>query len=283
MRSDKQYWEWEIGPQSHWLGTSFRELVAYKDLLFGMVRKDFIGAYQQTLLGPFWMLFQPLLSVLVYVIVFNGIIGISTAGKPAFLFYLAGIIIWNFFSDLLLSNASVITANAPIFNKVYFPRLITPLSLVLLQLIRLGINLLLLAGVLFYFVLNGTVSPDWGNLPVLLPIILIMAGFALGGGLVVSVLTAKYRDLTGLLQLIVRLLMFVSPIFYTSKDVPAKWDWVVKFNPLAPLIDGFRSILLGIGSPEWFGLLYSFGLMMLLLLAGIMIFSKYIDRLLDVA
>jgi lipopolysaccharide transport system permease protein len=276
-------WDWEIKSETSWLGVGFKELLAYKDLLFSLVRKEFLSSYQQTLLGPFWVLFQPLLTVVTYVLVFNRLMGFSTEGLPTFLYYLTGITLWTLFSELFLNTANTFLSNASIYNKVYFPRLISPFSLLLLNLIRFGIQLILLLVVVIYFWLNNQVELSLLRISLFLPVVIITSGIALGGGLIFSVLSAKYKDLLGLLQLILRLLMFVCPIFYSYALVPENIKWLVNLNPLSPLFELFRYAFLGKGFFSWFYFSYSVIFMIIMLLSGILLFNKLSDKLIDVA
>ncbi|MGE5943134.1 MAG: ABC transporter permease, partial [Flavobacteriales bacterium] len=216
---DTANWEWEIKPKTSWWSISLSELFSYKDLILQLARKDFLGQYQQTLLGPFWALIQPILSVVVYVLVFNNVIGISTGSVPPFLFNLIGITLWNLFSEIFLQTSKTFSLNADIFSKVYFPRIIVAISTFWLQLQLFSINLLLLFIAYIFFLIIGKVDFDLGRAMIIFPIIMITAGIGFGGGLIFSVLTAKYRDLMSLMQLIIRLLMFVCPIFYTLSMV----------------------------------------------------------------
>lgn len=280
MKTEHQ--KWEIKPEAGWFDFNFRELFQYKDLLFRLVRKDFLSSYQQTVLGPFWTLFQPILTVFVYILVFDQVIGISTEGLPAFPYYLAGIILWNLFSDLFSSVSYTFTEHAEIFEKIYFPRLIAPLSGTLLNLIRFGMQLLLLFIVLIYYYSTGAITFHADKFLLFIPAILIVTGIAFGAGLIFAVLTTKYRDFFSLMHLIMRLLMFVCPIFYTLALVPEKIRWIVNINPMSAQFELFRYSFLGVGYVTSGGFLYSFIAMLLILSFGILLFNKYGDKLLDV-
>lgn len=275
-------WEWEIEPSTNWWNISLKELYSYRDLLFQLARKDFLGLYQQTLLGPFWALLQPLLTVLTFIVVFNKIIGISTGSVPPFLFNLIGITLWNLFSEIFLQTSKTFSQNADIFSKVYFPRIIVALSALWLQIVLFGVQLFLLIVVYLYFFMTGQVSFELGRAFLIFPIILITTGIGFGGGLIFSVLTAKYRDLMSLLQLLIRLLMFICPIFYTLSMVPKKMQWFVNINPLSSLFEYFRFAFLGMGSIDIGQLLYSTICMVVILCFGVMLFNKMSDKLIDV-
>lgn len=274
--------QWQITPRSGWLELNLKELFRYKDLLFRLVRRDFLMLYQQTLLGPAWIVLQPLLTVFTFMLIFGLIIKVPTNGVPPFLFYLTGITLWNVFADIFVGTATVFTGNAQVFSKVYFPRLIVPLSTTLLHYARLVIQLLLLIGVILFYHLTGryTVHPSTWILSVI-PL-LITGGIALGCGLVFSVLTARYRDLMNLLHLGVRLLMFVCPIFFAVSLVSANLRWIVYLNPLTPLFELFRYAWLGEGSFTLMQIAVSCAAMIVLLTGGIILFNKKADALLDV-
>ncbi|CAM4204048.1 ABC transporter permease [Gillisia limnaea] len=275
-------WEWEIKPETSWWNISLIELYSYTDLLQQLVRKDFLGLYQQTLLGPFWALLQPLLTVLIYVVVFNNIIGISTGSVPPFLFNLIGITLWNLFSEIFLQTSKTFSQNADLFSKVYFPRIIVALSTLWLQLLLFGIQLLLLIVAYIFFLIKGEVDFNLGRLLLIFPVIAITTGIGFGGGLIFSVLTAKYRDLLSLIQLIIRLLMFVCPVFYTLSMVPEKMQWLVNINPLSSLFEYFRFAFLGMGSIDILHLSYSTVFMLAMVCFGVMFFNKMSDKLIDV-
>jgi len=282
-KDDKIAWEWEIKSRSGWLGASVKELFAFKDLLFGLVRKDFISAYQQTILGPFWIILQPLLSVLVYVLVFVKIIGLKTIGIPSFLFFLSGVTLWNLFADMFSATSNVITANIGVFSKVYFPRLIAPLAAVLLNLTRFMINAVFLFVVLFFYAVRGDVEVQAVHLLLLIVPVLVITGTAFGFGLIFSIITVKYRDLNGFIQILLRLFMFVCPVFYAQSIVPAKYASLVALNPLTVQFELFRYALYGSGEFSAALLLYSVGFMLLVLVIGILVFNKMAERMVELA
>jgi lipopolysaccharide transport system permease protein len=282
MIEEKIKWEWEISKRTSWLGASLKELHQYKDLLFRLVRKEFLSSYQQTLLGPFWVLLQPILTVLTSLLIFHGIIGVSTEGIPPLLYYLAGITMWNLFSDIFLGTSVTFTQNAQVFNKVYFPRIIVPLSVVLLSSMRFVIQLLLFFIALVYYYLAGEVTIPLNTFLLAIPVLLTTAGIALGAGLIFSIFTAKYRDFLGLLQIILRLLMFICPIFYPMSIVPHKLQWVMNINPLAVQFELFRFAMVGKGQFTIEQVIYSSISMLVLLGGGILLFNKTADRLIDV-
>ena len=275
-------WEWEIKPETSWWNLNFKELVSYKDLTLQLTRKEFLGLYQQTLLGPFWVLLQPLLTVLVYVFVFNNVIGISTGSVPPFLFNLIGITLWSLFSEIFLQTSKAFSQNADVFNKVYFPRIIVAISSLWLQLKLFSVNLLLLFVVYIFCLIIGKVDFNFGPTFLIFPVIVITTGIGFGGGLIFSVLTAKYRDLMSFMNLIIRLLMFVCPIFFTLSMVPEKLKWLVMINPLSSLFEYFRYAFLGTGSVDNLQLLYSTIFMIVVVCFGVMLFNKMSDKLIDI-
>jgi lipopolysaccharide transport system permease protein len=282
MIEEKLTWEWEINKRTSWLGASLKELYQYKDLLYRLVRKEFLSSYQQTLLGPFWVLLQPILTVLTSVLIFNKVIGVPTEGIPPLLYYLGGITLWNLFSDIFLFTSVTFTQNVQVFNKVYFPRIIVPLSAVFLSGLRFLVQLLLFFGTLTYYYVAGEVSVSVSTFFMAVPAILTTAGIGLGSGLVFSIFTAKYRDFLGLLQIFLRLLMFICPIFYPMSIVPHKLRWIMSINPLSAQFELFRFSLLGKGQFTSEQVLYSAAFTLVLLVGGLLWFNKTADRLIDV-
>jgi lipopolysaccharide transport system permease protein len=282
MMEQKLKWDWEINKKTSWLGVSLKELYQFKDLLFRLVRKEFLSSYQQTLLGPFWVLLQPILTVLTTILVFHGVMRVSTEGIPPLLYYLGGITLWNLFSDIFLGTSVTFTQNAHIFQKVYIPRIIIPLSVVLLSCLRFSIQLLLFFIALTYYYLSGKIAVQPEMFIMALPVIITTAGIGLGTGLVFSIFTAKYRDFLGLLQIFLRLLMFVCPIFYPMSIVPEKIRWIMQINPLSAQFELFRFFLLGKGQFTADQVLYSVVFTVVLLVGGLLWFNKTADRLIDV-
>lgn len=283
MTDNQSKWSWEIKPETTWLGTGLRELLSYKDFLLRLVRKEFLTSYQQTLLGPFWVLLQPILTVITYVLVFNKVIGIPTDGIPPFLFYLIGITLWNLFSELFLSTSSTFQQNLSIFSKVYFPRILSPISMLFLSGIRFLIQLLFLIIILLYCYFTNKVQLNLSHIYLVIPLVIITMGIAFGAGLIFSVLTVKYRDLNNVMQLFIRLFMFVCPIFYSLSMVPEKKKWMVNLNPLSSQFEFFRYALLGRGEISGLQFIYSGGFMILIVIAGVLIFNKITDKLMDIA
>ncbi|WP_046246028.1 ABC transporter permease [Hymenobacter terrenus] len=276
-------WDWEIAAKTSWWGSSLSELWSYRHLLVGLVRRDFLLSYQQTVLGPLWMLFQPLMTLITYVLVFGKVVGISTQDTPPTLFYLAGIVLWNLFNDAFTNTSSTFRDNAHIFSKVYFPRLVMPLAQLSGQLLRFVIQLLLLLAVLCYYVLFTPWAVPVTTQLFLVPLaIALVAALSLSLGLIFSVLTGKYRDITYIAGLAIRLLMFLTPVIYPMSYVAEKWRWIVQINPLTPLFELFRLGLLGKGNVTSPQLFYSGAFTGVLLVVALLIFNKQGDKLIDV-
>jgi len=259
-----------------------REVWDYRDLWFMFVKRDFLASFKQTILGPLWFFVQPVLTTLIFTFVFGNIAGISTDGMPKVLFYMSGLVIWNYFSECFNKTANLFVSNASMFGKVYFPRLIMPLSIITSGLIRFVIQFCLFLGILLYFKIigNNTVAPNWNILFVPF-LVVLMAGYALGLGMIISSLTTKYRDLSMLVGFGVTLLMYATPVIYPLNAVPEKYIAVVKANPLAPIVELFRYAFLGSGQVSASGMLYSISCMVFLLLSGIVIFNKVEQNFMD--
>jgi lipopolysaccharide transport system permease protein len=263
-----------IKPQNKLLEVDFKEIWQYRDLFSMFVKRDIITQYKQTILGPTWFFIQPALTTLMYMIVFGGIAGISTDGLPQPMFYLAGIVCWQYFSDCLNKTSSTFTTNQGIFGKVYFPRIIVPLSTVASNLVRMGIQFLLFVVVYIYYLIMGVhVAPNMYIL--LLPLVIIMlAGLSLGFGIIISSMTTKYRDLTILFTFIVQLWMYATPIIYPLSTMSPKRQWIMALNPVTSLVETFKYGTMGVGTFSWTQLAYSFGFMVVLLAIGIIVFNK---------
>ena len=264
-----------IEPKTSLLSVDFKEIWRYRDLFSMFVKRDIITQYKQTILGPAWFFIQPLLTMVMYMVVFGGIAGISTDGLPQALFYLAGILCWQYFADCLNKTSSTFTTNQNIFGKVYFPRLIVPLATVSSNLVRLFIQLFLFLVVYVYYLVVGVdVAPNWYVL--LFPVLVLMlAGLALGFGIIISSMTTKYRDLTILFTFVVQLWMYATPIIYPLSTITnTTVRTVMLLNPITSIVETFKYGALGIGSFSWGALGYSFGFMVVLLAVGIVVFNK---------
>lgn len=275
MNNQEQHWDEEIKPSSKLLDLQLGEVWKYRDLLILFVKRDFTAQYKQTILGPLWHFIQPVFTTIVFLAVFNKIANIPTDGIDAVLFYMSGIAMWNYFSSCLTATSSTFTANAAIFGKVYFPRLVIPLSTVMSQLIKFGIQfLLLLVAMVYYGIKNNSFhfGVSWLLIPVLL---LMMAALGLGLGIIISSLTTKYKDFTVLIGFAVQLLMYATPIAYPLSYLKTKgFAWVVQYNPLTPIVEAFRYALFGVGSFDVSHLMYSAIFIVVALFIGLVIFNK---------
>ena len=264
-----------IKPKGKLFEIDFKEIWRYRDLLVMFIKRDIVTQYKQTILGPTWYFIQPALTTIMYMVVFGGIAGISTDGLPQPLFYLAGIVLWQYFSECLNKTSATFTQNQHIFGKVYFPRLISPLSNVLSNLVRMSIQFLLFLIVYVYYGAVGVdVMPNVYAL--LLPLLIVMlAGLSLGFGIIISSMTTKYRDLTILFTFIVQLWMYATPVIYPLSTISnEKIRMLMGINPLTSIFEAFKYGMLGVGQFSWGGLGYSFGFMVVLLLVGVVVFNK---------
>jgi len=263
-----------IKPKNKLFELDFKEIWQYRDLFTLFIKRDIITQYKQTILGPAWFFIQPAITTLMYMVVFGGIAKISTDGLPQPLFYLAGIVCWQYFADNLTKTSSTFITNQAIFGKVYFPRLIVPLSTISSNLVRMGIQLLLFITVYIYYIIIGVhVAPNIYIL--LLPILILMlAGLSLAFGIIISSMTTKYRDLTILFTFIVQLWMYATPVIYPLSTMSPKRQWIMALNPVTSIVETFKYGTMGVGTFSWGMLSYSFGFMIVLLAIGILLFNK---------
>ena len=266
----------EIKPKGKIWQIDFKEIWQYRDLFSMFVKRDIITQYKQTILGPAWFFIQPALTTIMQMIVFGGIAKMSTDGLPMMLFYLAGNVCWLYFADCLNKTSTTFNTNQAIFGKVYFPRLIVPLSTVTSNLVRFGIQLLLFIGVYLYYVLFTDVNIVPNAYALLLPVLIMMiAGLALGFGIIISSMTTKYRDLTILFTFIVQLWMYATPVIYPMSFIENETlRTIITINPLTPIFEAFRFSTMGVGAFDWGQLGYSFGFMVIVMGLGIVIFNK---------
>lgn len=268
-------WDLIIRPRHSLFQLRLKEVYAYRDLLLMFVKRDIVTVYKQTILGPVWYIIQPLMQMLIFIVVFTKVTHISTDAVPPSLFYLSGIVIWNYFAECLNQTANTFTDNSDMFGKVYFPRLITPLSKVISGLIKFCIQLSLFLIIYFYHVF--TVKSFNVSLPnlLLLPVLVIfMAGLGLGFGLIFSAMTTKYKDLKFLLQFGVQLVMYATPIIYPLSSIPAKYQIYFFLNPLTHVIEAFKCIFLGVGVINPMGMAYTASFVLVLMIIGVLIFNK---------
>ncbi|WP_316782841.1 ABC transporter permease [Pedobacter frigiditerrae] len=269
---------WTIESKSSLLDLKLNEVWAYRDLLLLLVRRDFVSFYKQTILGPLWFFIQPLFTTIIFTFIFGNLAGISTDGLPKPLFYMAGITAWNYFADCLTKTSTVFKDNANIFGKVYFPRLIMPLSIVVSNLVRFGVQMILflLMMAYYHFVIGAPFNITWAI--ALFPVIVVlMALLGLGAGMIISAMTTKYRDLAFLVTFGVQLLMYATTVIYplsTALEKYPAYAWIIEYNPMTPIIETFRYGFLGEGAFSWGGLGYASGITLVLLLVGIVVFNK---------
>ncbi|NDK54530.1 ABC transporter permease [Pontibacter fetidus] len=282
MPDSKIPWEWEITSKTSYWGNSMNELWSFRYLLAGLVKRNFLLRYQQTVLGPFWILFPSLLTLVTYIIVFGKVARIPTGNLPPVLFYFSGIILWSFFSGSFTSTATTFKDNIQVFSKVYFPRIVMPLSVVSTELYSFFIQLLLLFLLIAYYWLFQDLNYTLTIAILWFPVAIVTtAVLAMGMGLFFSVLTAKYRDLSYVINLGVRLLMFVTPVIYPLASVPDNVRWLVQLNPLVPLFEVFRLSLLGEGTVSLLQLAGSILFTVVFFIAALVLFNKQGDRLID--
>ena len=276
MESMKQADNWDLilEPPRGWFALHLRDLWKYRDLAGLFVRRDFVATYKQTILGPLWHIIQPLLTTLMFTVVFGRIAGLPTDNVPQFVFYMAGTTVWNYFAQCLTRTSNTFIANAGIFGKVYFPRMVVPVSVVASQLIAFAIQFIFFLSVYALFWARGApIHPNWAValLPVLL---LLMAGMGLGFGVIISSLTTKYRDLQVLVAFGVQLWMYATPVIYPLSTMGAKYRWLIVANPMSAVVETFRYAFFGTGTFSWVYLGYSAGFTVVLLLAGMALFNR---------
>ena len=278
---EQQIWTEEIKSQNTLFSINLREVWHYRDLLLMLVKRDYVTFYKQTILGPIWFFVQPILTTLIYVILFGQVAKLSTDGLPQMAFYLSGVTIWSYFSDVLNKTAIVFQTNASIFGKVYFPRLIMPLSIVISGLMKFLIQFTLFVCVVLYFTfIKESIQPNFWILAT--PFLLfLMAAFALGLGMIFSSMTTKYKDLTMLLSFGVQLFMYVTPVVYTVTSIPSQYKFIVRFNPLTSIFECFRYGYLGAGHFQPLTLVYSAISIFVLLAVGVLIFNKVEKSFMD--
>jgi lipopolysaccharide transport system permease protein len=267
-------WDLVIEPQGSLLQLNLKDVWRYRDLLWLLVKRDFVSFYKQTILGPLWFFIQPLFTTLIFTFVFGNLAGLSTDGLPQPLFYMAGITAWNYFADCLTKTSTVFRDNANIFGKVYFPRLIMPLSIVVSNLVRFGVQMLLFFMMMAYYAYTGgSFAPNAYIL--LFPVLVLqMALLGLGLGLVITALTTKYRDLAFLISFGVQLMMYATTVIYPLSAAPAKYKWLIELNPMTGIIEAFRFGFLGQGELTLSSFGYSVAFTLVALVLGVIIFNK---------
>jgi lipopolysaccharide transport system permease protein len=281
----EEHWDIEIKPKASRFSLNLGELWQYRDLLMMYVRRDIVVMYKQTVLGPLWFVIQPILTTVMFMFVFGGIAGIPTDGLPQPLFYMAGVTCWNYFSECLNRSSGTFLSNASIFSKVYFPRMVVPVSIVLSNLLKFFIQFGLFAVLYIYFVATGA-SIAINAYALLFPVLVLMlAGLGLGFGIIISSRTTKYRDLSILFTFAVQLWMYASPVIYPLSVMEGKyekWMWLLQLNPVTSIIEAFKYGFLGQGTFTWMSLGYSFLFTVVVMLIGAWIFNKVERSFVDV-
>ena len=273
-----------ITPKKHLFDVNLKEIWNYKDLLLLFVRRDFVAVYKQTILGPLWFFIQPIFTTLIFTVVFGRLASIPTDGLPPVLFYMIGITCWNYFAECLIKTSNTFILNSNIFGKVYFPRLVLPISIVISNILKLGIQFLLFISFLIYYYIQGAdIQPNIFIL--LLPfLLLLMAGLGLGFGIFISSLTTKYRDFQFLIAFGVQLFMYATPIVYPlslAKEKLGSYSWVAVANPMTSIIEAMKYAFLGHGELNWYYLAYSTLFMIALLFIGVVTFNKVEQTFMD--
>jgi lipopolysaccharide transport system permease protein len=274
----------EITPKKHLFDINLKEIWNYKDLLLLFVRRDFVAVYKQTILGPLWFFIQPIFTTLIFTVVFGQLASIPTDGLPPVLFYMIGITCWNYFSECLTKTSNTFILNSNIFGKVYFPRLVLPLSIIISNILKFGIQFLLFISFLLYYLYQGAnIQPNLYIL--LLPfLLLLMAGLGFGFGILISSLTTKYRDFQFLVVFGVQLFMYATPIVYPlslAKEKLGSYSWLAVANPMTSVIEAMKYAFLGQGEFNWYYLGYSFLFMIVIIIVGVIAFNKVEQTFMD--
>tara|TARA_Y100000590_G_scaffold456625_1_gene607562 strand:+ start:129 stop:971 length:843 start_codon:yes stop_codon:yes gene_type:complete len=274
-------WDQIIRSKKSWFDFNLKEIFSYKDLIYMLVKRDFVTFYKQTILGPLWYIIQPLVNTLVFTVIFGKLAKISTDGNPDFIFYLSGTVVWSYFAVCLTTTSNTFVENTNIFSKVYFPRLIIPIANVIISLLQFAIQFSIFIIFLLYFYYKGLpLNPNFFIL--LLPLLLFqMALLGLGMGIFISALTAKYRDLTFAMTFGVQLLMFASPVVYPFSIIPEKYRIIASFNPMTSIIEMFRKGFLGTSSIEIIHIFISVSVTVIIFLFGLILFSKVEKNFMD--
>ena len=280
--SNKEEWDLIVKPKSSWFEFNFKEIWRYRDLLFMFVKRDIVSTYKQTILGPLWFFIQPILTALTFTIIFGNIANLSTDDKPKFLFYLAGTTCWNYFADCLNSTSGTFINNAGIFGKVYFPRLISPLSVVISSVLKFLIQFLLFIGVFIVMYFNdANLQPN--KLMLLIPFLVLLMGImGLGIGIIVSSFTTKYRDLRFLISFGIQLFMYITPVILPLSQFKGIMKKVVMANPMTPIIETFKAAFLGVPKDYAInGLFYTTAFTIVVFCLAILIFNKVEKSFMD--
>jgi lipopolysaccharide transport system permease protein len=273
-----------LRPSTSWPSLELAAIWQYRDLLSLLVWRDFVSKYKQTILGPLWFVVQPLCMTLVFTVIFGNVAGLSTDGLPPVLFYLCGQLGWNYFAQNFSSNSATFVSNAGLFGKVYFPRLVVPLAALVSNLFAFLIQVATFACFYIYFKYGrgaGGFGMDWHAF--LLPLLILQtAVLSLGVGLVISALTAKYRDLTHVTALLIQVWMYATPVIYPLSAFPLEWRWVASINPMTPIVEGFRLLLLGVGTVQPVDLISSIAITIAVTVGGLMLFGRIEKTFVDI-
>ena len=275
-------WTLVIEPKKHLFDINLKEIWRYRDLVMLFVRRDFVAKYKQTILGPLWFIIQPVLTTLMFTVVFGNLAGIPTDGLPPMLFYMAGTVAWMYFSTCLNTTSTTFITNAAIFGKVYFPRLTVPLSIVISNLIQFAIQFGLLIAFMVFYYFKGTAIHINAYVLLIPYLVLLMAFMGLGFGIVISSLTTKYRDLSNLVTFGVQLWMYATPIIYPLSKIPAKYKIYIMANPVTPIVETFRYAMLGRGTVSFGQLAYCSVFTLIILSVGIVMFNRVEKSFMDV-
>lgn len=281
MQNTSEGWTTVIRPHTGWFDINLSQLWQYRDLIVMFVKRNFAQLYKQTILGPFWILLNPLITTLIFTAVFGGLAGLAPGGVPAFLFYMAGNMLWTFFSTCIVGTANTFVNNAALFGKVHFPRLTVPISQIITAFINFAVQaVMFLAFYLWYVIQGADIHFTWAAL--LLPLLLLQTALlALGVGIIVSAVTTKYRDLAIAVSFGVQLWMYASPVVYSLSTMPQQYHTLLLCNPVTPILETFRFALLGSGQINWWALALSLGVTILLLTGGVVLFSRVEKTFMD--
>lgn len=284
IEEDNEPWDLVLEPNNKWYSLGLSKIFRFKDLLFLFVRRDFVSIYKQTILGPIWFFIQPVITAITYAIIFGALADISTEGMPPLLFYMCGITLWNYFSETLSKTSDTFTANSGIFGKVYFPRMIVPLSVVLSNMIKFGIQFFLFLVVwIYYLIIDPNIHPNYTI--IFIPFLILLMGFlGLGFGIIITSMTTKYRDLKFLVNFAVQLLMYASPIIFPLSLVREKYPQfklILLANPITSIVEAFKYAFLGVGEFNLFYLGYSVLFTVILFFIGLVVFNKVEKSFMD--
>jgi lipopolysaccharide transport system permease protein len=281
LNTKEEHWDLEIKPHDNVFNLHLKDVWSYRDLLWLLVRRDFVSFYKQTIFGPLWFFIQPIFTTIIFTFIFSNLAKISTNSAPAPLFYMAGTVAWNYFADSLTKTSTVFRDNATIFGKVYFPRLIMPVSIVFSNLVKFGVQFILFIILLVYYLLIGNkIEPNWFIL--LFPVVIaLMAILGLGIGLIITALTTKYRDLAFVVTFGIQLLMYATPVIYPLSAAPSKYRNIIALNPMSGLIETFRYGFIGTGEFYPSAFAYSVVASLVIFLLGLVVFNKVEKNFVD--